>query len=125
MGVTLTDPLDHPWFELNYRGMISPQELNEALDSITEQALQNGKRRILADCRELQGGHSSADLLRLVERFDSTAMGRSFREAVLVQEGMAADAVRFYETVCRNRGFQVRVFSERSAAESWLDQFSQ
>ena len=44
-----------------------------------------------------------------------------FREAVLLplSPEMAREA-RGFETMCLNRGFEVRIFDDRSAALAWL-----
>lgn len=122
MPWTFLDPDDKPWFELAYSGMVTAPELHAAFEALLPQAVSKGKRQILADCRDLLGGHTPADLLDLIERYDSQPMGHGFREAVLMRPGYSAEAARFYETACLNRGFQVQVFEERSAAEAWLRQ---
>ena len=43
------------------------------------------------------------------------------REAVLLPLDPAAEEeFQFFETVCRNRGLDVRVFAERDEALAWL-----
>jgi len=43
------------------------------------------------------------------------------REAVLLSDdAAAADQMEFFETACRNRGLDVRVFRDRDEALGWL-----
>ena len=43
------------------------------------------------------------------------------RVAVLLTEDAAINEdIRFYETVCRNRGWSIRVFSHKDEAVEWL-----
>lgn len=114
---------DSPWVELVYHGVVPLHELVESFEALMVQC--QGRTLFLADCTRLEGQPSPLDLLHLIERFDTTPQGRQFREAILVPMGQAADAVRFYETACLNRGFQVRVFEHRQDAEAWLESLAQ
>jgi hypothetical protein len=118
MPWSLSLPEDRPWVELDYHGVVTPAELMAAFEELMSAC--GGRTLFLADCTRLVGNPSPVELLRLIERFDTSPQGRRFREAILVPEVQAADAVRFYETACLNRGFQVRVFGTREAAEAWL-----
>ena len=43
------------------------------------------------------------------------------REALLLPAAVAAvEDIRFYETTCRDRGLDVRVFADRDEALAWL-----
>jgi len=118
MPWSMSLPADRPWVELEYRGVVSAADLHAAFAALMGGG---GDRHLfLADCRQVEANPSPVDLLQLIERFDTTREGRRFREAILLPRGHAADAVRFYETACLNRGFQVRVFETREAAEAWL-----
>ena len=67
------------------------------------------------------GGHSVVALYGLIGVFQSVGIDWRFREAVLMPSlDAAAEEVAFYETACRNRGFNVRVFRERGEALAWL-----
>ena len=39
---------------------------------------------------------------------------------MLPLDDTAADRIQFFETACRNRGMNVRVFPDRAAALAWL-----
>ncbi|MFA7330602.1 MAG: hypothetical protein WC326_05950 [Candidatus Delongbacteria bacterium] len=125
MSWTLRLPADRPWLELTYSGLVSRAELHEALQAVLELVPQLEHLLLFADCRDLEGGHSPVDLLQLIEHIDALPLTKPFREAILMREGRAAEAVHFYEMACRNRGIQVRVFEERSAAEAWLELHAQ
>lgn len=107
--------------EARYAGMLSAEELDAALQAILALAAAEGSVRILADCRDLEGGHSLADLFLKAEGLLKIDIPPGFREAVVVRPGSpAVDGLRFWETVCQNRGLSVRLFPDREAAEAWL-----
>ncbi len=75
---------------------------------------------MLTDTRELQGGHSLADLYFLSDWLVQQQAFR-LREAVLMPVSAAVqDNARLWETACFNRGLNVKVFNDRDAALTWL-----
>lgn len=102
-----------------FAGHFDSTELAAAAEQVVAAAIEHGTQRILADCTDLTGGHTIADLYAIAER---TTPGRQqLREALLLPTSPpAAEYVRFWEDVCRNRGMAVRVFQDRAAALAWL-----
>lgn len=108
------------FIELSYVGLVSPAELNEAL--LAAAALSKEKQTLdfFADCSELAGGHSIMDLYALISLFESTGV-RGLKEAIIFPSLQATiEDVKFYETACLNRGYNVRVFANRQEALTWL-----
>ena len=64
---------------------------------------------------------SIIDLYGLGKLLETAGVVRDSREAIVVpQLDAAAKDVRFWETTCRNRGFNVRVFQTMADASAWL-----
>ncbi|HET8734325.1 MAG TPA: hypothetical protein VFM45_11215 [Anaeromyxobacteraceae bacterium] len=106
---------------LEYEETVSPEELLRAAQEAFAVALGTGKCLFFADLTHVRGGHSPIDLLRIVDLFESHSVPRSMREAVLLPaEGAATPNARFFEDACQNRGWNVRIFSDRATALSWL-----
>jgi hypothetical protein len=64
---------------------------------------------------------STTDVVGLPELYHRLGLDRPFREALAAPDGSAArDQAMFYETVCVNRGYQVRAFATRARALDWL-----
>ena len=104
-----------------YSGAMTPAELVAAVGATIALGTQQGTRRFLADCTGLAGGHSIVDLYDLAKLIESTGLTRDAREAiVLPQLAAPSEDVRFWETTCRNRGFDVRVFDRMDVAGDWL-----
>jgi hypothetical protein len=60
-------------------------------------------------------------VLALAELMASLPPGIIEREAIVLStDAAAAEEMEFFETVCRNRGLDVRVFRERDGAMAWL-----
>ena len=104
-----------------YAGIVSAEELGAAVDVILHVMKTHGRTRLLADCTQLVGGHSSVDLFYLADRIRESDPSFALREAVLLPVlPDSANGVKFWEDTCFNRGLHVRVFSDRAAALAWL-----
>jgi hypothetical protein len=76
-------------------------------------------RSLLADVTALEAGLPIMDDLELGTFVVETAAPTPIKMAVLFrEEAMKGD--RFFETVVRNRGGQLKEFSDRVDAENWL-----
>lgn len=110
-----------PVVETRYVGALSMTDLVQAVDATIETASQHGISRFFSDCLALQGGHSLTDLYFLAQKVAESGFGGNVREAVLLPVLPAAkDEALFWENTARNRGFVVRVFADRGAAQKWL-----
>lgn len=110
-----------PVVETRYVGALSMTDLVQAVDATIEAARQHGISRFFSDCLALQGGHSLTDLYFLAQKVAESGFGGNVREAVLLPVLPAAkDEALFWENTARNRGFVVRVFADRGAAQKWL-----
>jgi hypothetical protein len=82
---------------------------------------ENNIKLFLADCTTMSGGHSVMDLYGLIEMFEILKIERDVKEAVIMTSLQdSIDEIRFYETACKNRGFNVRIFKDKDEAVAWL-----
>lgn len=112
---------EHGVVVTSYIGLIEQKALEEAVLTTIAMGQRYEAIRFLADCRNLEGGHSIVDLFDLVKMLDGMDLPLNVREAiVLPQLEAAASDVLFWETACRNRGINVRVFNCMEHALAWL-----
>lgn len=110
-----------PIVETRYAGELSMADLMQAVDATVAAGMQHGIKRFFSDCLALKGGHSLTDLYFLAQKVAESGVGGDMREAVLLPVQPAAkDEALFWESTARNRGFVVRVFGDRDAAQKWL-----
>lgn len=106
--------------ELVYSGAVSRNELSASAATALEVARNHGANRVLADCSDMHGGHTIADLYYLSDWLIG-AKAHLMKEAVVLPTEAASSAMaRFWETTCSNRGLRVRVFDHRDTARRWL-----
>jgi hypothetical protein len=113
----------HHVVETVYAGVLSPEQFNAAVAATADTAAEHLCTRFLSDCRDLESGDRSTtlDIWALADFLAKLPAGTFEREALLLPAAVAAvEDIRFYETTCRNRGLDVRVFSTRDEALAWL-----
>jgi hypothetical protein len=64
---------------------------------------------------------SLLDIYKWPLLYKEMKVGRNYRLAMILSTDLIAQkAIMFYETVCRNRGWEVAVFKHRQEALDWL-----
>ena len=107
--------------EMVFRGAPAPEEIDDAMTRAGAIGAENLSNRFLVDSRDMPAGGSAFDVLALGELTASLPPGIIEREAILLSEdAAAAEEMEFFETVCRNRGLDVRVFHGKDEALAWL-----
>ncbi|MBX7059029.1 MAG: STAS/SEC14 domain-containing protein [Leptospirales bacterium] len=107
--------------QIAYEGEVSPADLEAALYQAAALAQEHGTEKFLADCSLMEGGHSVTDLFSTVHSLDEAKISHQMKEAIVFDPASTmAQYISFYETAAMNRGYNVRLFSDRSAALAWL-----
>jgi hypothetical protein len=107
--------------EMVLAGVVAPPDLDEAVTRAGVLGAERLSNWYLIDARDITAGGSAFAVLALAEYLSSIPPGVIEREAVLLPcEAAAKGEMEFFETACRNRGLDVRVFGERDEALAWL-----
>lgn len=84
-------------------------------------AREHGTHAILADARKATLTAQTTELYRLPDTAEEQGLSRHYRMAMVISDDAdRRESFTFLETVFINRGFQMRLFSERKAALEWL-----
>lgn len=106
-------------------GIVTDDDFKAATVEAIGLAQANNTTRFLIDDSQWEGGASVVGLFELPALHETLSADRSSRAALILPPPDRTDNVktaRFYETVCQNRGWNVRVFQERQEAIEWLTQ---
>jgi hypothetical protein len=107
--------------EMVFAGTQDPRELDAAMTRAGTLGAEMLTNRYLVDCRDIGSAGSPFDVLAVAELLSSLPSGVIEREAVLLPKDAAvARDFEFFETACRNRGLNVRVFHDRDEALAWV-----
>ena len=107
--------------ETRYEGVLSLEELSEAVDAVLQLLREHDAHLFLADCANMRGGHSLSDLYSKAESVVQKGVPPGLREAIIEPEfedparGMAA-----WQALASTRGIVVELFRDRAAAIAWL-----
>lgn len=112
---------DVPVVEVVYVGEVTATELGQAMQETVRLAYESGRRLVLSNCREAQGGHSVGELYFLAEQLQQRTLTQPLRRALVRPADRAAgELVKFFEVSGKNRGLELAVFDDRAAALEWL-----
>jgi hypothetical protein len=117
-----TNLVENPgYIEVTYSGKVSPEELFTALKNAVFLSRKNNVILFLADLTEMAGGHSVFDLYGAISIYETLKFDAKAKEAILMTSLQdTVDEIKFYETTCKNRGFNVKIFNQKEEAISWL-----
>jgi hypothetical protein len=105
-----------------YRGRVTDGDFREATVKAIGLAKANNTNRFLIDDSQYEGGATVLGLYDLSDLYEDLQVDRTSRGALILPSSGTEPGkdARFYETVCRNRGWNVQVFQEREKAIKWL-----
>jgi hypothetical protein len=107
--------------EIVYTGIITLDDIKEEIDASMALGKKEDTNKFLTDARDIDLKASVFDMHSIPRLFAAKNAERLGKEAVLLPESPEAqDAIYFYETVCKNAGWRIKVFSEREEAIDWL-----
>lgn len=103
-------------------GEVSVGEIRQQTQEALALAEQHGARRFLMDNSPVTRGVSPLEAYQLPKLYAELGADRGARLAVVLPERAELhEDMRFFETVCRNQGFDVRLFASRREAAAWLE----
>jgi hypothetical protein len=107
--------------ELAYRGRNTGQDLRESTSKAVALGKEQGISRFLVDATEIELSAPTFDLYDLPAQYEAEGADRRGRLAlVLPKLPKEKKDAEFYETVCNNRGWNVRSFPKPDEAIRWL-----
>jgi hypothetical protein len=106
------------YLHITFSGPFSLAAAKESVDAMVAACTREGYAKVLFDCRPMTG------VLQVLDRFDVGEYGaltipHSVQIAMLGREDQILPD-KFFETVARNRGLMLALFSEIDEAIEWL-----
>lgn len=121
MPVDITISETNDYILLNYSGNISNDDLLYSIKKAVELQSENEINSYLADCSNMISSHSILDIFSKVQTMQNMGIRKDLKEAIVLPLNTeSADKVKFYETACLNRGYRVKIFSDKNEALNWL-----
>jgi len=98
----------------------APQAMEMTRESV-EVATRARATRIMLDCSKAKFDIPIIDVYKVPDLYSSRGVAHGVRAAVLMPPGgVDREMYEFYEDVCRNRGYFVKLFESEDEAWAWL-----
>jgi len=102
-----------------FEGVAAAEDVEPFIQEAVRLAGEHQCRRILSDFRGAKLALSTSEIFRLTERFQASGIDETWKRAILVDT--QTSNYGFQERVARERGHQVRVFTDHDDALNWLN----
>jgi hypothetical protein len=89
-------------------------------NEIFDATVANGLSKTLIDVKELEGRLGALDNYLIVTEVFQKLRGKGVNKAAIVDEQAPSLQGWFLETVARNRGFNIRIFTDHADALEWI-----
>ncbi|HMT10937.1 MAG TPA: STAS/SEC14 domain-containing protein [Ignavibacteria bacterium] len=110
--------------EVKYFGKVTEDEYRAAIIEFIEKKGGSKYLLVLTDCLEMNIGPSVLDVYERINMYEKLGIDTETKEAILIPaDQIVVENVKFYETACLNRGYNVRIFENRKEAIEWLKLF--
>jgi hypothetical protein len=101
-------------------GIRTRESVSVMATEILEACVEDRYARVMVDVRELKGRLGTLDSFTIVTEEFPKLLGKGLRRAAIVDRQISRTRGWFFETVARNRGFNLRMFTDLNAAHEWL-----
>lgn len=120
MEITFTYNAELCIVEVTCKGKVSFNELKTEQAPVFSLAKEYNTDMFLLDLTNYEKSLSPSDILGGVSSYNDNITRRIRIAVVAPISEEARQDIQFYETVCLNRGWNARVFTERQEAIDWL-----
>jgi hypothetical protein len=130
----MRDKLDRKTYELAFvkegghlcvraKGVRTREAISYILAEILDGCIQHGAAKVLVDVRDLMGRLSIFDSFMIVaNEFPNLQRRGVLEKAAIVDRKENGHRFRFFESLARKRGFNLRAFGDTEQATTWLYQ---
>ncbi|HEV2112344.1 MAG TPA: hypothetical protein VGT99_13380 [Gammaproteobacteria bacterium] len=103
------------------QGRISSSEVSEITRESVAAVAKTQVTRIVLDCADAKMDVPILDVYKLPDLYSAQGLSHQVHAAVIMsREGYRREIYEFYEDVCRNRGYFVRLFEQEQDAWNWV-----
>lgn len=107
--------------ECKVYGTITVDEINEAVEKVITLAGEKATHLILVDDKKLENTVETLEIYEMPKFYAELNIDRKMKVALILPDApQLKEDLKFYETVCRNRGWNIASFEERKDAILWL-----
>jgi hypothetical protein len=114
---------DGKTLKVKYEGTFVAGELRQATEDILSIMLEKKIMRVLLDCYDAHFDVPIIGVYQLPDLYEARGIPRKTRAAVILpKDHYRQELYEFYEDVCSNRGYFVKLFEDAAEAWKWLQE---
>lgn len=117
---TVTYDPDSSFVVTVFKGKMTIEELIAEEEQSIALAIENGTRKFLTDLVNYESSFSPVQIYELPVRYQEKLKRPIYIALVEPLSEEAWEEASFYQTVCRNRGWNVMIFAKKEDAVAWL-----
>ena len=107
--------------KIRIHGPMSPAEIGVMMRESVGTVAAQQVPRVLIDCGEARMSVPTLDIYKLPDLYAASGVPRGLRIALIPpHDGFKRQSYQFYEDVCRNRGYFVKLFEGEAEAWTWV-----
>lgn len=112
---------EHDLVQAVYAGHVTADDFKNSVMRTIECARKHKTLLLLIDDSKLESAVSTSDIFEMPLFYEDVEASRRSRIALIIPgSGKIREDVKFYVTVCRNRGWFAEAFDHRQEAIDWL-----
>lgn len=105
-----------------YSATVTKQDLLDSMAETLRMIEGKGPQKFFTEWISAFPKLSTAEIFSVPKDWEAAGIDKESILAVVVQKvAKSWEDAKFYENVCRNRGWRVRVFKDRTEALAWLE----
>ena len=116
--IDISDQSDY--LKIVLSGTSKLEDYAHAADTALQKCVQLHISKLLVDYRNLDVQTNVFEDLAFVEYLSQSAIRQTIRRVAVVHGSARDETAPFFETMCQNRGLNVKTFTEYDVAEEWL-----
>ena len=124
MPYTVTYDPDSSFIVTIFKGKLRLKELFAEEEESIALAIENDTRKFLVDLVDYERSISLTDIYDFPDRYEEKLRRPIYIALVQPLSQEARKDVIFYETVCKNRGWNIMIFARKEDAVAWLKRMS-
>ena len=107
--------------EVKNSGKITNEDMIAQTQEVIKLQHEKNMFLILTEFAAVKVDVNISDVFQFPELYEQMGLDRKSKIAVLVSEiEIKAEELNFYETICLNRGWQIKIFLKKKEAIEWL-----
>jgi hypothetical protein len=121
MSIEVDFTVEQDFLIIEARGSRSRETVGALVHQVLDLCEEHQKERVLVDVGGMAGRLKVFESFQIViDEFPALRKRGILRRVAIMDRAENLQRINFFETVARNRGFNLRAFADRNDATSWL-----